>query len=230
MLALAKEDAASFAPMREAFDACVRSGSVRLRSRTTAAGIYGRDLLLVGEDGAEIIEAQALVLACGAHDGTLAFEGNDVLNVMSARAAGWLLSMGVLVGMQIAVVVPSGGGPFGESFARAAKALAKVHVIHGEPLAIRGTSQVRGVRVRTAKSEREVDADAVLIDAPRSPAYELCEQAGAALIHEPRGFVVRTQDGKIADGIWATGEVCGLPFDATALDAHATLVATQITS
>ncbi len=228
--ALAKEDAASFASIREAFDAAVASRSIRLRMRTTAGAVYGRDLLVAGEEGAEIVEARALVLACGAHDGVLAFEGNDVPNVMSARAAGWLLSMGVVVGSQIAVVVPEGGGPFGESFARAAAPFAQVRVIHGDPLAIRGTSRARGIRVRTAKSEREVDADAVVIDAPRSPAYELCEQAGAVMVHEPRGFVVRTQDGKIADGIWATGEVCGLPLDASAIDAHAALVAMQIAS
>lgn len=228
--ALAKEDAASFAAIRSAFDAAVASGSIRLRSRTTAGAVYGRDLLVAGEEGAEILEPRALVLACGAHDGALAFEGNDVPNVMSARAAGWLLSMGVLVGSQIAVVVPSGGGPFGESFARAVGSLAKVHVLHGDPLAIRGTNRAKGVRVRTAKSEREVDADAVLVDAPRSPAYELCEQAGAIVVHEQRGFVVRTHDGKISDGIWATGEVCGLPLDASAIDAHAALVATQIAS
>ena len=34
--ALAKEDAVSFAPIREAFDAGIASGSIRLRSRTTA--------------------------------------------------------------------------------------------------------------------------------------------------------------------------------------------------
>ena len=230
MTALAREDAESFREIRNGFDAGVVSGAIRLRSRTTAGAVYGRDLLVAGEDGAEILEAKALVLACGAHDGALAFEGNDVPNVMSARAAGWLLSMGVLIGKQIAVVVPEGGGPFGESFARAAASLAEVRVLHGDPLAIRGTDRAKGVRVRTAKSEREVDADAVVIDAPRSPAYELCEQAGAIVVHEPRGFVVRTQDGKIADGIWATGEVCGLPLDASALDAHAALVAAQLSA
>ena len=227
--ALAKADAASFDPIRSAFAACVASGAVRVRSGTTAGAVYGKDLLVAGPDGAEIVEARDLVLAVGAHDGALAFEGNDVPNVMSARAAGWLLNQhAVLVGKQIAVVVPAGGGPFGESFARAAGAFARVHVLHGDPLSVRGTSRAKGVRVRTARSEREVDADAVLIDAPRSPSYELCQQAGALLVHEPRGFVVRTRDGRVADGIWATGEVCGLPLDPSALDAHAALVAMQI--
>ena len=100
----------------------------------------------------------------------------------------------------------------------------------GEPVSVRGMNRAKGVRVRTAKSEREVDADAVLIDAPRSPAYELCHQVGAELVHEPRGFVVRTQEGRIADGVWATGEVVGISFEPKALDAHAALVASQIAS
>ncbi len=228
VVALAPEDAASFEPIRAAFDAAVSSGAIRLRSRTTAGAVYGRDLLVVGEEGAEVLEARALVLACGGHDGALAFEGNDVPNVMSARAAGWLLVRGILVGARIVVVVSAGGGPFGESFARAAAKHAEVKVLHGEPLSVRGSTRAKGVRVRTARGEIEADADAVLIDAPRSPAFELCEQAGATVVHESRGFVVRTRDGFVAEGIWATGEVVGLPFDAESLDAHAAVVARQI--
>ncbi|MBX3211633.1 MAG: (2Fe-2S)-binding protein [Labilithrix sp.] len=233
LTALAPEDAAAFEPIAAAFASGVASGAIRMRSRTTAGAVYGRDLLVAGEEGAEIVEPRALVLACGAHDGALAFEGNDVPNVMSARAAGWLLSRGVLVGARIAVVVPDGGGPFGESFARAvraASARAEVTVLHGEPLAVRGSGRAKGVRVRVATKERDVDADAILVDAARAPAFELCQQAGASLAHAPRGFVVRTDDGRIADGVWATGEVCGLPFDPHALDAHAALVAAQIAS
>jgi sarcosine oxidase subunit alpha len=226
--ALSKQDASRFQSIRAAFEEGVASGAIRLRSRTTAGALYARDLLVVGEDGAEILEPKALVLACGAQDGALAFESNDVPNVMSARAAGWLLDSGVLVGEQIAVVVPSGGGPFGESFARAAEKHVKVHVVHGDPISVRGSSRASGVRVRTAKGERELDADVVLIDAPRSPAYELCEQAGASLRPEPRGFVVVTDDGRIKDGVWATGEVCGVPFDAAAIEAHASLVAKNV--
>lgn len=227
--ALGPKDAAAFSPIRDRFTAAVASGAIIARARATAGAIYGRDLLVVSEDaGAEIIDARAIVLACGAHDGALAFEGNDVPNVMSARAAGWLFARGVVVGERIAVVVPAGGGPFGESFARAAARHADVQVIHGDPLSIRGGTRAKGVRVRTAKGEREVDADVVLVDAPRAPAYELCQQAGALLVHEPRGFVVRTNDGFIADRVWATGEVCGVPFEAAAIDAHATHVARRI--
>jgi sarcosine oxidase subunit alpha len=213
--ALAPKDAAAFASIRAAFDAAVTAKRARLRLRSTAGAMYGRDLLVSAPEGIEIISARTLVLACGAHDGALAFEGNDLPGVLSARAAGWLLDVGVLVGERIVVVVSPGGGPFGESFARAAAPHAKVSVLHGEPLAVRGSSGAKGVRVRTSKGEQSVDADAVLIDAPRSPAYELAEQAGAKLIHQPSGFVVA--DPLIADGIWATGELVGTPFDAAAI-------------
>ena len=191
--ALAKEDTSSFASVRAGFDRGIASKRIRLRSRTTAAAVYGRDLLVVGESGAEILEAKALVLACGAHDGALAFE----------------------------------------SYARAAGSFAKIQVVHGEPIAIKGTSGARGVKVRTTDGKvRSVEADAVLIDAARSPAYELCQQAGASLVHDPRGFIVETDRGRIAaDGggtIWATGEVSGLPLEAKALEDHARMIAEQI--
>ena len=49
--------------------------NVSLRSHSVAGAIYGRDVLVVGPSGAEIFEPTTLVLATGAHDGVLAFEG-----------------------------------------------------------------------------------------------------------------------------------------------------------
>jgi sarcosine oxidase subunit alpha len=207
----------------------VTSGRIRMRSRTVAGGMYGRDLLVVGPDGAEVLEARALVLACGAHDGALAFEGNDVPGVMSARAAGWLLGRGVMVGKRVVVVTTEGGGPFGASFAAAAYGFADTTVVHGEPVRIRGASHVKAVVVRDASgNEKEHAADAVLIDAPRSPAYELAEQAGAVLVHEPRGFVVRTDSGRIDSGIFAVGEIAGTAFDAAAIDEESARICPRI--
>jgi thioredoxin reductase len=149
--------------------------------------------------------------------------------VMSARAAGWLFARGVVVGERVVIVVPEGGGPFGESLAGALAAHARVELVFGDPIAVRGSTRVKSVRVRTASGERTLEADALFVDAPRAPAYELCEQAGARLVHEPRGFVVAADDGgRIADGIWATGEVIGLPLDAERLLAHADRVAASI--
>lgn len=185
------------------FDALLASFSkcpVKLRLRTTAAGIYGDDVLVVSPEGAEILTAKTLVLATGAHDGVLAFEGNDVPGVMSARAGAWLHRRGVDLGERVVVAVSEGGGPFGELYARAAK---NVTVVNEAPTVVMGSSRVK----RVAFGKKEIAATALLVDAPRAPAYELAEQAGATLAHEPRGFVVR--DAKIREGVYAVGELVG---------------------
>jgi sarcosine oxidase subunit alpha len=188
------------------------------------------------EAGAEVLTARDLVLATGAHDGVLAFENNDLPGVMSARAGGLMLACGVLPGAQVVVVVPPGGGPFGSSFVSAARsalgaagadaardAERAVVLVEGVPVRAKGTSRVKAVVVRDGSGERSLEADALLVDAPRAPAYELCEQAGAALEHRAEGFVVKTAGGRVRDGVWAVGEVTGTPFDAAALldQAHA---------
>ena len=230
--ALGPAEARTFEPIRAFFMEQVKQERIRLRSRTVAGGMYGRDLLVVGPDGAEVIETNTLVLACGAHDGALAFEGNDVPGVMSARAAGWLLAGGVVVGKRIVVVSSPGGGPFGASFAKALAAVSpgdKAVVVEGEPVRVRGASRVKAVVVRDAAGkENEHAADVVLIDAARSPAYELAEQVGARLVHESRGYVVATDGGRITDGIYALGEMTGTPLDASAIEAEAALVADAI--
>ena len=226
LTALGAPDKKPFEEMRALFTDLLDRGKICMRSQTVAGGVYGRDLLVVGPDGAEVLEAGALVLACGAHDGALAFEGNDVPGVMSARAAGVLLACGVVVGERIVIVVSPGGGPFGASFA---KAHPGATLIHGEPVRVAGSSRAKAVVVRDAAGkEKEHTADAVLIDAPRAPAYELAEQAGAALAHEPRGFVVRTERGRIAEGVYAVGELVGTPFDVRAMDAEGAAVAEAI--
>ena len=63
------------------------------------------------------------------------------------------------------------------------------------PRRVSGSARVKAVTIATADGERRLPCDALLIDAPRAPAYELCAQAGAELSHEPRGFVVRTGAG-----------------------------------
>jgi sarcosine oxidase subunit alpha len=234
--ALGEREARAFATIRAVFMDHVSAGRITMRSSTVAGGLYGDDLLVAGPSGAEVLETRALVLACGAHDGALAFEGNDVPGVMSARAAGFLLGRGVVVGKRIVVVESEGGGPFGASFAAALKATARdgkadVKVVRGEPVSIRGASRVKAVIVRDATGKEEKhEADAVLIDAPRSPAYELAEQAGATLVHEARGFVAQTTSGRIRDGVHALGEMTGTPLEARAIEAEADRVASAIAS
>lgn len=217
--------------IEERLDQASKAG-VLVRPVTTAAALYGDDLLVVGPHGVEIVEARALVLAPGAHDGGLAFEGNDLPGVMSARAGCALLAHRVLAGVRVVVVVPPDGGPFGREFeasVRAREAGSAVTVLEGVPRRARGAGRVKSVSVE-GRDGRSIEhrADAVLIDAPRAPAYELCQQAGATLAHAPRGFVVRAEAGKIRGGVWALGEVTGDPLDPARLEARAHDVVAQL--
>jgi len=231
--ALGAEDARAWSAIEGAFLAAIGRGQVAVRNSTTVGGLYGDDLLIVGPDGAEVVTARAVVLAPGAHDGVLGFEGNDLPGVMSARAAGLLLAAGVLVGERIVVAIAEGGGPFGEAYARttaATRAACDVRLVPGEPVKVSGTSDVRGVVVRSGGRDRKLSADALLVDAPRSPAYELCQQAGAPLRHTPRGFLPVLEDGRVRDRVWIVGEAAGTPFEAAAFQASAARVTAQLTS
>jgi sarcosine oxidase subunit alpha len=200
-----------------------------MRVRTTAAGIYGDDVLLVGAAGAvEVVAARTLVLAPGAHDGVFAFEGNDLPGVMSARAAGWLLARGVVPGKRILVVRVGAGGPFGAAYARA---VAGASLVHGAPVAARGSARIKDATVATDPGERTIACDALLVDAPRAPAYELCAQAGARLADTSRGapgFAVTTgPGGRVRLGVFAVGEVTGAPLDPAVVARDAAALAEQ---
>ncbi len=182
----------------DAFEAAIAASRVALGLRTTAAGIYGDDVLLVrdGEGQAgpriEVVQARTLVLAPGAHDAALAFEGNDVPGVLSARAGCRLIERGVAPGAKVLVA------SVGNSLAAAPSGAPMPPPIHGRsswrarPSGSSGSSRVRAVTMATAGGEQRVSCDALLVDAASAPAYELCEQAGGELSHERRGFVVQT--------------------------------------
>lgn len=215
-------DVEPWQPLMNAFAAARVGGRVTLKLGTTAAGVFGRDLLVAGDAGAEVVTPRTLVLATGAHDGVLAFEENDAPGVMSARAAGRLLGHGVLPGERIVVAVADGGGPFGDAFVRAHPAAT---LVRGSPCGVKGTGRVREWTFATAKGDVKHKADVLVVDAPRAPAYELCAQAGAALEHSPWGFRVLSDGGRLADGVFAVGEVVGTPLDPASLAAEAARIA-----
>ena len=220
-----------FSAITAPFAASVAHGEIRLRLRTTVAGIYGDDALVVGPEGAEVLDAETVVLAPGAHDGVLAFEGNDLPGVMSARAAGWLLRRGIVPGRNVVVCVSEEGGPFGEAWARAvadANLPCEVTLLHGTPRRARGIARIKEVAIAEGETERVVSADLLLVDAARSPAYELAEQAGAKLRHEPRGFVVESDGGHVRGPFWVAGEAGGGHFRAEALRAEAERLAARV--
>jgi sarcosine oxidase, subunit alpha len=192
------------------FLAAMRRGSIRLRSSTVAGGVFGDDVLIVGPEGAEVVTAKDVVFATGAHDGVGLFEGNDLPGVMSARAAGLLFAEGVVIGRRVVIASTETGG-FADAFEHAADGECEVIRV-GNVARVRGSSAVRAVVTLEKGREKEIRAEALLTDEPRAPAYELCSQAGATLVHEPRGFVVRAEGGRIREGFWAAGEVVGTPL------------------
>jgi sarcosine oxidase subunit alpha len=208
--ALGERDRGDFRELEDRFAEGKTRGRILLRPSTVAGGVFSDDVLVVGPEGAEICAAEDLVLATGAHDGVGLFEGNDVPGVMSARAAGMLLRGRVVVGKRVVVATSGATAGFGDAFARAAEASKLCEVVRAQDVVrVRGSSKVRAVVVREGGAEREIAADALLVDALSAPAYELCAQAGARLEHQPRGFIVRTEGGRIGDRAWAVGEVVG---------------------
>ncbi len=233
------------------FDRAVAAGTVRMRSRTVAAAVFGRDVLVVGPapeaagegpggSRVEILEPRALVIAAGAHDGVVPFENNDLAGVVSARAACLLASTGVAVGERV-VLLDRPSGTVGEaSFAnaleraltRGGSSTRRVAAITrvSEVVRVTGGASVRSVVVREGGALRTLRADALVVDAPRAPAYELCEQAGGRLEHRPDGYAPVTHDGQVADRVWAVGEVTGAPLVASAIVAAADAVVRQFTA
>jgi len=248
LLALGDHERGAFKTMHDAFLHHARAARITLSLSSVAVGIYGRDVLVITPTGPTLFSPKALVLACGAHDGVRPFEGNDVPGVMSARAAGWFLAHGVAVGANVLVVTTPSSGRFGISFERAFNTLAstskplagspahakastrKARLVVGEPVRVRGSSCVRGVVWRDAHGvEHKSEADALVIDAPRSAAYELAIQAGGTAELTPLGnYVVRATDHRIAHHVYAVGELTGTPLDVTAMTTQAAHVANQI--
>ncbi len=202
------------------FRDAVARGHISLSLETTAGAFYERDLLVVGDVGAEILTAATMVLAAGAHDGQAAFEGNDVPGVMSMRAAATLLAHGVLVGDRIAWVADEEASPLGVAFVERARSHgAEVLEFTSLPSEALGNADVTGVAFSEAGERVLYDVDAVVLDLPPCPSHELAVQVGARVRHEPRGYVVVSDErGSIADGVLGVGEMVG-----TALSLHAIL-------
>lgn len=192
-------------------NAC-RAGA-EIRSATTALGLFrepqdARDrlhALLVGPDGAELVVARAVLLAPGAHDPVLAFDGNDLPMVMSARAALALWRAGVAPADRVAV---AGRGRFERRFRElAAEQVALTDVDPSALIRASGRGRLSSVLVRAGKKQQKVRAGALLVDGPGAPSFELGVQAGAIVRFEPaHGYVLeRDDEGSVAPGVWVAG-------------------------
>jgi sarcosine oxidase subunit alpha len=184
-----------------------RGSGARIRTQTTIAALLrepedreGRLFaLLVGDAGAELWRTRAAIVAPGGHDPVIAFENDDLPGVMSARAALRLLRGGVAVGERVGLL---GTGRFADAIA-ADERLRIVRISESELVRAVGRSRVTGVVVRDGAREKRVDVDALLIDGPLAPSFELAAQAGAEVRFETSGYApVIDAAGLAAPGIW----------------------------
>jgi sarcosine oxidase subunit alpha len=230
-------------------DAVSAGGSLRARgepipdlsrleiySRRVAAGVYEQEVLVVGEDEAMVVRPRALVLATGVHDGVVAFPGNDLPGVMSARAGSLLAQHGISIGDRVAIF---GEGVYSEAFTRRMGQHAEViGVPSAATIAARGRGRITSITVSTVtpgsrktrrSSEHEVDA--LLVEARGAPSFELAEQAGARVTFDPgRGGYVPVVDGagRALPWVWCAGELAGTGTSLSAIAKQAGAVADDV--
>jgi sarcosine oxidase subunit alpha len=185
---------------------------VEVRSRTVVAGIYEREALLVGPNGAAVLSPRVFVLATGAHDGQPLFEGNDLPGVMSARAVATLAAEGIAVGTRLVI---AGDGPFARAASRLLAARAEITRIALDGiLRVEGSTRLGGVVVRDGSGEKRLRADALAIEMDGAPAFELASQLGAKMTWAERGFTPAfDESGQCAEGAFVAGELRGVPVD-----------------
>ncbi len=199
---------------------------VEQRPATTAGGVFDGEVLLVSEDGAEIVKPLVLILATGAHDGVGLFGNNDLPGVYSARAAALLATRGVAVGTRVVI---AGDGPYADALAQKLGHKITHRVAVDDVLAVEGSSRVSAVKVRDGGDEKNFRADALAVEHPGAPSFELAEQAGATLELRPHGYGPRDLgNGNIAPGVFMTGELRGVAPEPDALAADGRAVAAAI--
>jgi thioredoxin reductase len=208
--------AETFAPLLER----ARHAGAKLYAATTAIALFrepesaeGRiHAVLSGADGATLVDARAVIVASGAHDAVLAFDNNDLPGIYSARAALRLLRAGIAVGDRVAI---AGDGRFARAFEAAQHGLMLTRMPASALVRGVGRASLTGVVLRDGDEERRAKADALVVEGPGPPAYELLLQAGARASFDPiRGFRVELDsEGRAAPGLYAAGSVATLEGD-----------------
>lgn len=177
---------------------------------------HGRFVLAVehphGEDPRLfVVRAKAILFAQGGHPALLAFENNDLPNIFSARAVARMIHLhGFLPGKRFAVV-----GDRGEADAMASlltRMGATIDAVGAEPIRAHGLNAVSAITVRADGVDQKIDCDAVVVCGRSSPMFELARQAGGKVVWRERTGVFAVEadsDGKVANGVWAAGELLG---------------------
>jgi sarcosine oxidase subunit alpha len=211
--------------------------SLDLYDRTTAAGVYDRDVLVVRETEAIVVRPRVLVLATGTHDGIVPFAGNDLPGVISARAAALLARHDIAIGEKVGIL---GAGPYATAFLeRLGPKVRTISVPLGASIAAEGRGRITSITVadpsegsrRDKRATRRHEVDALLVEAPGAPSFELAEQAGVPISFDPaRGGYLPTTDanGRALPWLWCAGELAGTGPSLSSIEAHARQVAGDV--
>ncbi|MFO0670306.1 MAG: (2Fe-2S)-binding protein [Polyangiaceae bacterium] len=113
MVAFGPARGAAFGAIEARVSAALQTGRVSVHASTIAGALFEDGALIVGADGAEIVEARIAGARARSARWSPSFEGNDLPGVMSARAALRLLAGGVAIESAVVVAVSEGGGPYG---------------------------------------------------------------------------------------------------------------------
>jgi sarcosine oxidase subunit alpha len=208
----------------------------------TAIGAYEGGLLGVSQGDTFVrVRARQLVVATGAAERPMLFDGNDRPGVMLAsgilrlhhlygvtaaerlvvvtdddhgwRAASELVAAGLSVVALVDVREGEGVGAEAESLRAAGVALHRGATILGT----NGGARVTGLRIRVASGEVTLPCDTVAVAARREPQVGLLAQAGAGLRYDERsGGLV---PGSVPERVHAVGDVLGLRPDGPDLGA-----------
>lgn len=197
---------------------------VEVHLRSVVAGDYFGDLLIATPDGALVVRPRATIFATGAHDGALSVPNNDLPGIFSARAFCRILDAGLEPDGPVAIV---GSGFWADEALAALAGRPSLRLAEREVVSVHGTGGVKSIEVQAGEKTRTHKVAAIALALPGAPAFELAEQAGAAVKFDPAvGYrVVTDERGRAAEGVWATGECTGAPFDPAALTAAAARVA-----
>lgn len=154
--------------------------------------------LLASAKGAQLLCARAAILAPGGHDPVIAFENDDLPGVMSARAALRLLRGGIVLGDRVGVL---GTGRFADALA--ASGLRVVPIAAESLVRAAGRSRITSVVLRDAEREKRIELDALLVEGPLAPSFELAAQAGADVRFDAAGYTpIGDREGRVAPGVW----------------------------
>jgi sarcosine oxidase subunit alpha len=196
-------------------------------AHATAAGVYQGELVVATTNGAVVVRAKDKVFATGAHDGVLAFPGNDLPGVFSARALCVMHTYGVEPEEPFVVI---GNGYWGHEIGRRLPDRC-TRVNENEVSAVRGSSTVKSVTILSDGRKKKVETQVVGVATKGAPAFELAAQAGAIVRFEADcGYAVQCDaDGRAGDGLWAVGECTGQDFDVDAIIESAERCAHAIT-